>query len=81
MTKKTQKSKKKARRLSAQQKKRAELKSLREQIAIKQAEIEQIKRRAQLIDTAVRRVGREYIAPEGTVRPDIDTALEYFRAN
>ena len=74
------KSKKKARRLSAQQKRRAELKSLREQIAINQAEIEQIKRRAQLIDSVVRRVGRSYIAPPGIEQPDLQTALEYFRA-
>jgi len=75
------KAKKKTRRRSPRQKKMAGLKKLRERSEALRAEITQLERRAHLIDSVVRRVGRDYIAPEGTMRPDIDTALDYFRAN
>jgi len=72
--------KKKAREL-AQKKKLRKLKKLRAELSAVRDKLASIKRRAGLIDSAVRSVGRQYLAPEGTKNDELETALEYFRAD
>lgn len=80
MAKNTKKIKKKTRQLAQKNKLRA-LRKLTAELLTVREKIASIHRRANLIDSAVRRVGREYIMPAGIERPDIDTALSYFRAD